>query len=60
MRSDPEGVLEGALRAYAIGDPQAAAAYFTSDVIFAIYIEKDVLPFGGQVFGRSTMLESWQ
>lgn len=60
MRSDPEGVLEGALRAYAIGDPQAAAAYFANDVIFAIYIEKDVLPFGGQVLGRSAMLESWQ
>jgi hypothetical protein len=60
MRSDPEGVLEGALRAYAMGDLQAAAAYFADDVIFAIYVEKDVLSFGGQVSGRSAMVETWR
>jgi hypothetical protein len=58
MRSGREGVLEGALRAYAIGDLQAAVAYFAGDVISAIYIEKDVLPFGGQVLGRSAMVET--
>jgi len=60
MRSDPEGVLEGALRGHAMGDLQAAAAYFADDVIFAICIEKDVLSFGGQVSGRSAMVETWR
>ena len=60
MRSDPEGVLEAACKAYAIGDLSTASAYFAHDVIFAIYIEKDVLPFGGEVRGRAAVLSVWQ
>lgn len=59
MRADPEGVLEAAMRAYAMGDLEAAAAYFADNAIYAIYIEKDVLPFGGTVEGRAAILETW-
>ncbi|OYW55352.1 MAG: hypothetical protein B7Y80_13700 [Hyphomicrobium sp. 32-62-53] len=60
MRSDPEGILEAAFQAYAMGDLPAAAAYFAEDVIYAIYIDKDVLPFGGEVIGRAAILKVWQ
>jgi ketosteroid isomerase-like protein len=60
MRSDPEGILEAAIQAYAMGDFPAAAAYFAEDVVYAIYIDKDVLPFGGEVTGRAAILAVWQ
>lgn len=60
MRSDPEGILEAAFQAYAIGDLPTAAAYFAEDVTYAIYVEKDVLPFGGEVIGRAAILNVWQ
>lgn len=59
MRADPEGVLEAAMRAYAMGDLEAAAAYFADSAIYAIYIEQDVLPFGGTVEGRAAIFETW-
>ncbi len=60
MRFDPEGVLESALRAYALGDLPAATAYFAEDAVFAIYVDQDILPFGGEVCGRSEILKTWQ
>jgi ketosteroid isomerase-like protein len=59
MRSDPEGILEAAFQAYAMGDLPTAAAYFAEDVIYAIYVDKDVLPFGGEVRGRAAILQVW-
>ncbi len=59
MRSDPEGILEAAFQAYAVGDLPTAAAYFAEDVIYAIYVDKDVLPFGGEVRGRAAILQVW-
>ena len=60
MRSDPEGILEGGLSAYALGDLEAAAAYFAEDAQYAIYVDQDILPFGGQVIGRAAILEVWR
>ncbi len=60
MRSDPEGILEAGLIAYSMGDLDAAVAYFAEDAISAIYIDQDVLPFGGEVRGRSAILQQWQ
>lgn len=60
MRSDPEGILEAGLKAYSLGDLPAAAAYFAEDAVYAIYIDKAILPFGGEVVGRSPMLRLWQ
>jgi ketosteroid isomerase-like protein len=60
MRSDPEGILEAALKAYAMGDLPAAAAYFAEEAIYAIYVDKDILPFAGEVVGRNAILKIWQ
>ncbi len=60
MRSDPEGVLEAAFKAYSLGDLSAAAAYFAEDAVFAIYVDTDILPFGGEVVGRPAILNLWQ
>jgi len=60
MRSDPEGVLEAGVRAYAIGDLPAAAAFFAENAVFAIYVDQDVLPFAGQVHGRASILETFR
>jgi ketosteroid isomerase-like protein len=60
MRSDPEGILEGGLTAYALGDLEAAAAYFAEDAQYALYVDQDILPFGGQVIGRTAILGVWR
>lgn len=60
MRSDPEGILEAGLKAYSLGDLPAAAAYFAEDAVYAIYVDKDILPFAGEVVGRSPILKLWQ
>jgi ketosteroid isomerase-like protein len=59
MRFDPEGVLESAVTAYALGDWTAAIAYFAEDASFAIHVDEDILPFGGEVVGRSEIREKW-
>jgi ketosteroid isomerase-like protein len=60
MRSDPEGILEAGLSAYSLGDLEVAAAFFSEDAIFAIYVDRELLPFGGEVIGRSAILRQWQ
>lgn len=60
MRSDPEGILEAGLKAYSLGDLPAAAAYFAEDAVYAIYVDKDILPFAGEVVGRAAILKVWQ
>jgi len=52
MRFDPEGVLESALTAYGLGDLPAATAYFSDDAMLSIYVDQDVLPFGGEICGK--------
>ncbi len=59
MRSDAEGVLEAGLSAYSLGDLEAASAYFAEDAVYAIYIDQQILPFGGEVIGRNAILRQW-
>lgn len=60
MRSDPEGILEAGLKAYSLGDLHATIAFFSEDAIYAIYIDREILPFAGEVVGRSAILQIWQ
>jgi ketosteroid isomerase-like protein len=60
MRSDTEGVLEAALHAYALDDLPAAAAFFAEDAVYAIYVDEEIFPFGGEVVGRASILSVWQ
>jgi ketosteroid isomerase-like protein len=60
MRSDTEGVLEAALHAYALSDLPAAAAFFAEDAVYAIYVDQEIFPFGGEVVGRSSILSVWR
>jgi ketosteroid isomerase-like protein len=60
MRSDAEGILEAGLGAYAMGDLEVASAYFAEDAVYAIHIDQQILPFGGEVIGRNAILHQWQ
>ncbi len=53
-------MFEATVRAYALGNLDAAAAYFADDAIFAVYVDQDVLPFGGEVHDRQSMLGCWR
>lgn len=60
MRSDPEGILEAGLKAYSLGDLPATIAFFAEDAVYAIYIDRENLPFAGEVVGRTDILQIWQ
>lgn len=59
MRSDPEGVFEASMTAYSMSDFGTASAYFAENAIYAIYIDAQILPFGGEVVGRSAIRDQW-
>ena len=49
---NPEYVLHELYAAYAAGDLDAALGCCTDDVIFALNIPRNVVPFGGEAHGR--------
>lgn len=59
MRSDPEGIVEALLTAYAMGDYEAAAAYYAPDAIFAMYADNEITPFAGEWQGRERIVNCW-
>jgi ketosteroid isomerase-like protein len=60
MRSDPEGIVEALLTAYAIGDYEAAAAYYAPNAVFAMYADNEISPFAGEWQGREQIINCWQ
>lgn len=60
MRSDPEGVVEAACAAYALGDYEAAAAYYAEDATFALYADTEGLSFAGDWHGREAIVGCWR
>ncbi len=59
MRSDPEGIVEAVLAAYAMGDYETAAAFYAPDAVFALYADNEIFPFDGEWTGREAIVECW-
>lgn len=59
MRCDPEGIVEAAMTAYALGDYETAASYYAPDATFALYADNDIFPFAGEWRGREAIVECW-
>jgi ketosteroid isomerase-like protein len=59
MRSDPEGIVEASLTAYALGDYETAAAYYSPDAIFTLNIDEEICPFDGEWRGRDAIVSCW-
>lgn len=59
MRSDPEGIVEAVLTAYAVGDFETAAAYYDPTATFAIYADNEIFPFDGEWVGREAIVACW-
>ncbi len=59
MRSDPEGIVEAALTAYALGDYETAAAFYSHDATFALYANNEIFPFTGEWSGRNAIVACW-
>ncbi len=60
MRSDPEGVVEAAIASFGLADFEATAAYLSPDVKYALYVDKDVLPYAGEFEGRDAVLDCYK
>ncbi|MBY0224925.1 MAG: nuclear transport factor 2 family protein [Hyphomicrobium sp.] len=59
MRSDPEGIVEASLTAYALGDYEAAAAYYSPDAVFTVYADTEISPLNGEWRGRDAIVSCW-
>jgi ketosteroid isomerase-like protein len=59
MRFDPEGIVEAALTAYALGDYETAAAFYAPHATFAFYAADEIFPFTGDWRGREAILACW-
>jgi ketosteroid isomerase-like protein len=59
MRCDPEGIVEAAMTAYALGDYETAASYYAPDATFALYANDDIFPFAGEWRGREAIVNCW-
>lgn len=55
MRADNKTLLEGAYAAWAARDLAATLACFAEDMVFAIHLPSDVVPFAGEVRGREEL-----
>ncbi len=52
LNPSPEYVLRELYAARARGDIEAMLRYCSDDVIFAMYLPRDVVPFGGEAHGK--------
>ena len=59
MRSDPEGIVEASLTAYALGDYETAAAYYSPDAIFTLNTDEEISPFDREWRGRDAIVSCW-
>jgi ketosteroid isomerase-like protein len=59
MRSDPEGIVEASLIAYALGDFETAAAYYSPEAVFTVYADNEVFPLNGEWRGRDAIISCW-
>jgi ketosteroid isomerase-like protein len=60
MLCDPEGIVEAAMAAYALGDYETAASYYAPDATFALYADNDIFPFAGEWRGREAIIQCWE
>ncbi|OYW55353.1 MAG: hypothetical protein B7Y80_13705 [Hyphomicrobium sp. 32-62-53] len=60
MLCDPEGIVEAAMAAYALGDYETAASYYAPDATFALYADNDIFPFAGEWRGREAIVQCWE
>ena len=60
LRSDPEGILEATIIAWALEDAETAASYFAEDADFQLFTPKDIWPFSGKYRGRAAIQKRLQ
>jgi ketosteroid isomerase-like protein len=56
----PADVLRGIWAAWKAGDRAAVMEFVADEAVFAIYVPKDVLPFGGETSGRASISDRLQ
>jgi ketosteroid isomerase-like protein len=57
---DPSDVLEAVWRSWRIRDKAAVLALVADDVVYAIYVPNEVLPFGGETVGKAALSDRLQ
>lgn len=60
MPRDAKDVYVNFCNAYARRDVDACAELVTDDVVFGIYIDRELAPFGGVTIGKRIMQRRWQ
>ncbi len=60
MRSDSVALLYEFAEAYAVRDLDRALASFSDDVIYALHVDREVVPFAGVTIGKSQVRKRWE
>lgn len=50
--NDPEDVIRRFLAVWAAGDIDACVGFLAEDAVYALYISREAVPFGGETVGR--------
>lgn len=60
MLSAAIGIAEGFVAAYAARDVERAASFLADDVVLALHVDREVMPFGGVTIGKAQVLRRWE
>ena len=60
IRLQPADVVEGFWEVWGRRDKQAALTYLADDILYALYVPEDVLPFGGETRGKASVSDRLQ
>lgn len=60
VKLQPAAIVEGFWEAWSRRDKDAALAYLTDDILYALYVPEDVLPFGGETRGKASVSDRLQ
>lgn len=59
MPTDPLACYEAFVQDYARRDFANAITFFADDVVMAIHIDRELVPFGGVTIGKAQVLQRW-
>jgi len=55
MRARPRGIVEGLYASWAAKDLRAVLACCTEDIVFALHVPREIMPFAGETRGKASL-----
>lgn len=59
MLRDEAAVYEAFVQAYSVRDFDRAADFLADDIVMALHIDRELIPFGGVTIGKAQVRQRW-